>query len=353
MKLGWIGVLLAGIFATAAEAQQRIVVGYFNEWPLPAHYGRQTGAFDAALGTTVIWQAFNDSQTLINAIDRGEVQFGLGVGMTPVIAAAIQGKSISIIDIAVVYTLAETCVTRPRLNISPETPEQLLDIDVAIPIGTHVHYTLERFAGTLGLDPKRLQLVNMSPQEATGAYLSGKIDAACAWGASQATLNARGRAVFDDAFLAQPEIAQYDLILTEDFYAQANAELVVSFLRVINEINDDFNRYPDPILPYLPTLVNLSADSSNSILNLFTFPSVSDKIDGNMMTETLMNVMQGLSEFYLENATLSQPADDLERLVNTRYLQELHAESQQLNLTPQQQEDDPESGEDDPAPLAQ
>ena len=339
--------------ASPVLSQERFVVGYFNEWPLPAHFGRQTGAYDQALGLTLEWQAFADSKSLIDAVANGQVQIGLSVGIAPLIAAKQAGKSVQIIDIAVSYPGLENCVTRPRLDISGENLSELENIQIAVPIGTSVHFNLLKQVEALGLDPDRLDLLNMSPREATAAYMNNKVDGACAWGSSLEALEARGTVLFQEMASEGAGVGMFDAVIAEDFYAQANQEKVVSFLRVIDGITEDYATYPDPIRPYLPALVNLSSDDTSSLLNYFTFLTLDKKLSGYWMSNGVQTHLNELSEFYVSQATIDEVPDNLDALVDTRYLIALQQEIQAENSAPQQQENDPESGQENTGTLAE
>ncbi len=306
------------LLASPAIAQESFTVGYFNEWPLPAHYGRQTGAFDEALGTQVRWQAFTNSQDLISALSSGQIQVGLSVGITPIVVARAQGIDVQIIDIAATYPEMENCVTRPRLNITAENISQIRDIEIALPVGTSVHFSLLKFLEERGVDTARLKLVNLSPREAAAAFLSGSVDAACSWGAALSSLLERGSPIIDTASTARNHV--FDATIVEGFYGQANFEQVVVFLSIINEINEDFATYPDPILPYLPNLVNLTAESTGSILNLIEIPSLETKLDETIMGANLEGHIQELIAFYREQSTLGTSGNDTKPLINIRYL---------------------------------
>ena len=341
------------LIALPSFAQERFVVGYFNEWPLPAHYGRQTGAFDQALGLTVEWQAFSNSQSLIDAVANGQAQIGLSVGMTPLIAAAVQRKSVQIIDIAVSYPETENCVTRPRLNITSDNPAGLEDIKIAVPIGTSVHFNLINQVTALGIDPNRLDLVNMSPREAAVAFVNNKVDGACAWGAALDMLKEQGALLLQNDALHAAGVRVFDAIISEDFYAQANQDKIISFLSVINGINDDYATYPDPILPYLPALVNLSSDDTSSLLNLFTFLTLDEKLSTVWMAGGVQSYLNELAEFYVSQATINEVPASLDNLVDIRYLTALQNALTTEASPPQEQEDNPESGQNDPEAFAE
>lgn len=340
------------LFASPALSQERFVVGYFNEWPLPAQYGRQTGAFDQALGLTVEWEAFSNSYSLIDAVASGQVQIGLSVGVTPIIEAKRNGKSIQIIDIAVSYPMLENCVTRPRLGITRENPSELENIRIGLPIGTSVHFNLIKYVETLGLDIDHLDLVNMSPREASAAYANNTVDGACAWGASLSRLEENGSKLLPETISEDGNISGFDALISEDFYAKANQDKIVSFLRVINDINEDFETYPDPILTYLPALVNLSTNDVGLLLNYFEFLTLDSKLSNHWLEGGVQQHLQEISAFYVQQATIDEVPENLDSLVNPAYLHELQEILSSENALSEQQEDDPETRQNDAGELA-
>ncbi len=341
------------LIAHPAFSQERFVVGYFNEWPIPAHYGRQTGAYDTALGLAVDWRTFTDSQSLIEAVANGEVQIGLSVGVTPLIVAASRGRSVKIIDISVSYPEIENCYSRGRLDVSTENPAPIMDAVIGLPIGTSIHYSLNMQVESMGLDPDRLNIQDMTPRTAVAKFLDGSIDIACGWGLSLEQLEGEAVPLFDYSALQTSGVRIFDAVITEDFYAQANADKIVSFLGIINDINEDVQTYSDPILPYLPPLVSMNAESASSLLNLFELPTLDEKLGEGWLGGTVQDYMQNLGSFYAEQATLNSAPDNLQALVDTRYLQMLQDQLTASPLPPEQEQDNPDTGQQDPEALSE
>lgn len=154
---------------TPAQAQDSLEIGYFSEWPLPAHYGQTSGAYDEVLGAETKWTAFDSSTAMFAALETGDIQIALSQGLVPFLMVTTAGLDFKLVDIAVSYPANENCFAHPDLRFSSTRASVLNGTTVALAIGTTAHFNLNQTLAHYGIDPTTLELVNMPPAQAAAA----------------------------------------------------------------------------------------------------------------------------------------------------------------------------------------
>ena len=186
-------------FFSPAQAQDSLQIGYFAEWPLPAHYGQTSGAYDDVLGADAEWIAYDSSTAMFAALQTGDIQIALSQGLVPFLLVSTAGLDFKIIDIAVSYPANENCFAHPDLQFSTTNTSVLSSATVALAIGTTAHFNLNQTLANFGIDPASVNMVNMPPAQAAAALKQGKVDIACGWGPALTTLQGFGTALLSDA----------------------------------------------------------------------------------------------------------------------------------------------------------
>lgn len=320
--LRFIAFILLGIApALPAAAQSTISVGYFKEWPLPALYGKSTGAFEKAIGVPVRWQVFHDSTTMTAALASGSIDIGLSLGIVPIVLAKSAGQDIKIIDIAVDYEGNEGCIIRSGLGISKDNPKALEGGKVALPVGTIVHFGLLKQLSEMGVDAATLEFRDMSPQRALVTLEQGNTDIACGWGMVYERMQPLGIRV--DTLLERPLNGHFvfDAIVTSERAASQKADALAIFLKTNAEITQQFQNDPASMLPIIASEAGLTPNAAKITLQGFRFPTLSERLSDDWLGRGVGASIAELSGFFVDQATLEQVPNGLDTLIDVNFLQ--------------------------------
>lgn len=306
---------------SAAQAQDSLQVGYFSEWPLPAHYGQVSGAYDDVLGTETEWVAFDNSTEMFRALATGEIQIALSQGLVPLLLVTTAGLDFKAIDIAVSYPAKENCFAHPDLRFSARRASVLGGTTIALPLGTMTHFNLNKALAHFGADSTTLNLVNMTPAQAAAALQQGKVDIACGWGPALDTLEDFGTTLTANEEKREMGIKNYDTIVIKTGFGVDNPNIVAKFLKVTAELNASFTANPSRMISTIATQLNMTESNTAASMEGFEFPSIADKLSAEWIAGGMQSHMKALSDFFVVQNVMQNALENYESAVDKSYLE--------------------------------
>ena len=313
-----LGVMLA-VQLTPAFAQDSLSVGYYAEWPLPAHYGQASGAYDAALGAPVDWQVFDNSADLYAALSIGQIHVALSEGVVPFLLMTATGQDFRIVDIAVSYPTLENCVVSENFGYSPQSPDSLKNARVALPMGTTVHFGLLEQLNYIGAKSAALEFFDMSPARAAAALSQGDVDIACGWGPALGVMQTQGQPLLRLEDKQAAGAYTFDSTLIRASFGADNPEVVARFLKVTNDLNASFQASPQTMVARIAETVDMNEVTDT--MNGFDFPVIEAKLGAAWLGASVQNHLKALADFLVEQSTLDAALDDYTGFIDPSYLQ--------------------------------
>lgn len=303
------------------RAQDSLQVGYFSEWPLPAHYGEVSGAYDDVLGTDTEWVAFDNSTAMFGALATGDIQIALSQGLVPLLLVTTAGLDFKAVDIAVSYPAKENCFAHPDLRFSARKASVLARTTVALPMGTMTHFNLNRTLAYFGVDSTTLNLINMTSAQAVAALQQGKVDIACGWGPALGALRDFGTVLTTTEEKAEIGIKNYDTIVVKSGFGVNNPEVVAKFIKVTAELNTSFTANPSRMIPEIAKQLNMTENAVATSMDGFEFPSTTDKLGVEWMAGDMQSHMKALADFFLAQNVTASALESYESVVDKSYLE--------------------------------
>ena len=167
----------------AGHKPERIVVGYFQQWPTPALFALEKKTFDKSLGLAVDWVPFADGAAMRAALAAGEIQIAYSLGFVPFLVGASIGIDLAMIGVAVDYSATDNCILRRDAGIGRDNAAALAGRRVAVRRGSVTHFRLQRMLERLNVDPGAIDIVDTeSGADAAAALRRGEVVMACASG---------------------------------------------------------------------------------------------------------------------------------------------------------------------------
>lgn len=315
-----LSIVLASQFSQAM-AQDSLSVGYFSEWPLPAHYGQSTGAYDDALGAPLEWHKFDSSPDLYAALSIGEIQVALSEGVAPFLLLASTGQDFRIVDVAVSYPKMENCVVNPAVGYSPQSPNTLKNTRIAVPMGTTVHFGLLKQLRYLGVNPATVKFNDMTPARAAAALTQGETDIACGWGPALDRMHALGQPLLRPEDKQSAGAYTFDSTIIRASFGADNPEVVARFLKVTNDLNASFNASPKAMIPRIAESTEMTVSTVTDTMNGFDFPNIETKLDAAWLGGGTQIYLKELADFFVNQGTLDAALDDYAGFIDPSYLQ--------------------------------
>ena len=314
------GVSIAVASATMAPAAMAdINVAYFLEWATPNQIAKVEKAYDKALGEKVNWVNFATGTAMTEAMLSGDIDISFSQGLTPFVNAVNANAPIKLVGVAVAYGAGGDCVVSNASGISKANALELEGKSVAVPLNTMSDYELRLTLSTLGVDIKKVTLVDQEPADAAVSLTDGQVAMACGFGEnSLSKMKEVGKPMLTVPEKTEAGITSFDIVSVTEKFAQENPEAVKTFMAVTEQANVDFAKDQSKI-GVIAGDAGMSIEKTKKQMAGFSFPTVEQQMaeyfnDGGK----LANVLPFMGKMF---GTAAAPAkDDYSVFVDSSFL---------------------------------
>lgn len=213
----------------AVPDDEPVTVAYqliYNPWKVPM----ARGEFEKATGRKVVFRKFDTPAKVLAAMASGQVDIGL-LGSTGVTTAFARGLDVELFWIVEGIASAEALVVRNGSGI--QQPADLVGKKLGVPFVSTTHFhtlvALEHF----GLDPRKVQVINMNPNAIAAAWTRGDIDAAFVWNPALGRIKDTGKVLITSGELGELGKPTFDGLVALTDFAAENRQFMVSFVKVM------------------------------------------------------------------------------------------------------------------------
>jgi len=186
----------------------------------------------AKYGATVEWVEFQSGPPMTEAIASNKLDFA-GLGNMPIIAAQAAGIPFTVISQVLEGKKNVGVVVNSASGIT--SLHDLVGKKVAVGKGTNAYDFLLRGLFKEGIDPEKLEIINLNPDEAQAAFDAKSVDAWAVWEPYLTinTLSGKGTIIADGEKLNLLS-PSYQIVRTS--FAEKHPDLVVAFLQTYDEL---------------------------------------------------------------------------------------------------------------------
>lgn len=239
----------------------------------PTDVGVKNGAVESALGVPIKWSEFQGAGGLVTALTSGSTDISL-LGSPAVALAIAHGIPIKVIWVAEGVGANEGLVARNSIH----SVADLVGKTVATVFGSTSQFTLISALQNAGVDPKRVNIINLDPPSIAAAWQTGHIDAAYIWNPALAKMvSGGGHILVDTAQLAKQGQGTYDLIVARTPFVQAYPELITAYGKAELSLLNDFQTNPQNSANILSTLLSEPAASVAELMKGYEYYSLADE----------------------------------------------------------------------------
>ena len=228
--------------SVANSAAKEVRVAFFLEWPTPNQEDKVKGMYEKALGVPVKWTNFTNGGAMTDAMLAGDIDISYSQGLVPFINAVKSKAPIKLIDVAMEYGMGgTTCVTSNASGITKANGSELEGKKVAVPLGTMAEYVFDESMKVVGADRKKMDIIQMDPEEGAAALVSGDVVMACLFGGNSiksATSVGTRLLTVDEAKAGG--IMGIDIVSVTNKFMKENPGMVKSFVELSHEANERY-----------------------------------------------------------------------------------------------------------------
>ncbi len=317
LKTLLVGATTLALTAGAALAQN-VIIGNFGS-PTPMQVARAEQKFEAATGWTIEWRTFGSGTEVIAAMASGDVQLA-ELGSSPLAIGTSQGLDIQLFMIAQGLGTAESLIAKQGSGI--EKLEDIKGKKVAVPVGSTAHYSLMGALAHSGIAESDVTIVNLPADQIAAAWETGQVDAAFIWEPVQNQILQTGTFILGADQTAAWGYPTFDGWVVNTAFAEANADAMVAFTRVMNEANMAYLADPaawtadSAAIKTIAEVTGAAPDQVPGILKGFTFIPLADQMGDTWLGGAAAN-MKTTADFLVKAGRIDAAADDYAGFVNT------------------------------------
>jgi taurine transport system substrate-binding protein len=307
--------------AGAAFAQEAVRVAYQTVVE-PAKVAQADGLYEKAAGRPIEWRKFESGAEVIAAVASGDIQIGY-VGSSPLAAAASRELPVETFLIAAQIGSAEALVVRNGAGI--RQPADLVGKKVAVPFVSTTHYSLLAALKHWGVDPKKVDIVNLRPTEIAAAWQRGDIAAAYVWDPALGQIKAGGTVLVDSSQVAQWGAPTFDAWIVRKDFAQKHPEVVAAFARVTGEAYAAYRQDPKAFVAdaakveKIARLSGAKKDEVPALLAGSIFPTLAEQ--ARLLGEPTVKAVGETSRFLKEQGKVDKVLADYRPYVTARHVE--------------------------------
>lgn len=301
--------------ATLAET---VIIGNFGN-PTPMQVARAEKKFEAATGWEIEWRTFGSGTEVIAAMASGDVQVA-ELGSSPLAIGTSQGVDIQLFMIAEGLGTAESLIAKQGSGI--EKLEDVKGKRIAVPVGSTAHYSLMGGLAHAGIAETDVTIINLPADQIAAAWDSGQVDAAFIWEPVQNQILQTGTFILGADQTAAWGFPTFDGWVVDKTFAEANADAMVAFAKVLDEANMAYLSDPAAFtadsapVKAIAEMTGAAPDQVPLILKGFTFIPLADQMGATWMGGAAAN-MKTTADFLVKAGRIDAAIEDYSGFVNT------------------------------------
>ncbi len=321
--------LFAGVAALAAltassvialAQPKEITVAYFLEWPTANQVAQVAQTYDKEMGVKVNWRAFGNGNEMSLAMASGDVQIAFAQGVVPFVVAVSKGLPLKAVGIAVSYAEADNCVVSNASKITKANAKELEGKKVATPIGNVTHYKLLRILAHLGVDAKKVDMVQMNGADAAVAFARGDVVMGCAFGGPLQRMKETGKELMTAAEQEAIGIRVFDIVSVTDSFAKSSPDLVKKFMDVTNKANIAYAADKAKYQPIIAKAAGMDLPATQNMMGMFSFPTNAEQASAVWLGGEVPKFLKEVGTFFVAQKQMEKALDSYAGVVDTSFI---------------------------------
>jgi taurine transport system substrate-binding protein len=285
--------------AFAQDMPKELIIGY-QAVPNPETIVKDLGWHETEIGTPIKWIQFDSGKHVVKALAAGSIDIGL-VGTSPCAAGIANGVPMEVIYIHDIIGDAESLVVKKSSRIG-----QIKDLTgktVATPFGSTSHYHLILALDLYGVNPDKLDIIDMEPGDMLAAWQKGKLDGVYVWEPTLSKLvQEDGQIILSSRQLAERGFPTADLCVVRPEFVTRYPAVVVSYLENLDRAVRLYRTEPEKAAAAVARHLGITADQASrqmtGLIFLTAEEQLSGKYVGNMdLTFGLYTLLKDTADF--------------------------------------------------------
>ena len=182
-------------------------------------------------------------------------------------------------------------------------------------------FALEQF----GIDPRSLDVLDMSPPDMTAAWERGDIDGAFVWDPALGRMKHNGRILITSGELSNWGKATFDAMVARSEFAKANPDFVCRYIKMVAAADADYRANPADYGPgtekakAIAKVVGGDDTQVGDVLALYDFPSLEQQVSATWLGGGVASALKSTSQFLMEQGKIDKVLDSYDGAADATY----------------------------------
>ncbi len=309
MRKIWIAALSAFALLAGAANAADVNIGYqlvYGPWKANMEKLQKEGLG----GKSIEFFKFTSGTEVINAMASGSIDISLN-GSSPTAAGYSRGVDLQVIYIYDNINDAEALVVNDKIT----GPQDLKGKTIAVPFGSTTHFHMMFALEQLGISPKEVNVLDMSPPDMVAAWERGDIDGGFVWDPALGRMKGKGRVLLTSGDLSNWGKATFDAMVARKGFTDDNPDFACQWVKMVAAADADYRANSTDYGPgsgkakAIARAVSGQEDQVGGVLALYGYPTLQEQASATWLGGGVAKALQATSEFLKDQGKIDKVLD--------------------------------------------
>jgi taurine transport system substrate-binding protein len=271
-------------------------------------------------GKSIEFFKFTSGTEVINAMASGSIDISLN-GSSPTAAGYSRGVDLQVIYIYDNINDAEALVVNDKIT----APQDLKGKTIAVPFGSTTHFHMMFALEQLGISPKDVNVIDMSPPDMVAAWVRGDIDGGFVWDPALGKMKEKGHVLLSSGDLSNWGKATFDAMVAKKSFTDENPEFTCQWVKMVAAADADFRSNPNDYGPgtekaaAIARAVSGQEEQVGAVLALYDYPSLEKQVSATWLGGGVAKALHATSVFLTEQGKIDKVLDSYDGASNATF----------------------------------
>jgi taurine transport system substrate-binding protein len=271
-------------------------------------------------GKSIEFFKFTSGTEVINAMASGSIDISLN-GSSPTAAGYSRGVDLQVIYVYDNINDAEALVVDDTIT----APQDLKGKTIAVPFGSTTHFHMMFALEQLGISPKDLNVIDMSPPDMVAAWERGDIAGGFVWDPALGRMKDKGHVLLTSGNLSNWGKATFDAMVARKGFTDENPDFACQWVKMVAAADADYRSNPNDYGPgtekakAIAAAVSGQEEQVGGVLALYDYPSLEQQVSSTWLGGGVANALLATSAFLQEQGKIDKVLDSYDDASNATF----------------------------------
>ena len=258
-------------------------------------------------GKSIEFFKFTSGTEVINAMASGSIDISLN-GSSPTAAGYSRGVDLQVIYVYDNINDAEALVVNDKIT----APQDLKGKTIAVPFGSTTHFHMMFALEQLGISPKEVNVIDMSPPDMVAAWIRGDIDGGFVWDPALGKMKGDGHVLLSSGDLSNWGKATFDAMVARKGFTDENPEFTCLWVKMVAAADAAYRANPNDYGPgsakamAIAKAVSGQEEQVGGVLTLYDYPTLEEQVSATWLGGGVAKAIKATSEFLVDQGKLDK-----------------------------------------------